>query len=447
MSGRQWGGGSVRDARATAMCWAHRVSPQGPEMSPGRVAWTKPANTMLVVGQHFWPESFGVNDICDYLTESGCDLEVLCGIPNYPQGDFFPGYSYLGPRKEVHNGIRIRRVLEIPRRHNSNFRIITNYLSFPFFSLFHIPGLLTRRYDKIFLYQLSPVMMSFAGIFVGRVKNVETTLYVLDLWPENLFSVFKIKNAFLRRVATRVSHWHYKKVDKLVVLSERMKTRLIDITNISEDKILVLPQISDKLYEVDVFDEELSKRFGNGFNIVFAGNISPAQDFETVITVAQRLEVDGIRDINWIIVGDGMSRKWLEAEVAAKGLAGSFSFEGFKPPREIPKYHTVADALLACLVKSDLLDATIPAKVMSYFAAGRPMLLAMDGEAQRLVNSIGCGFAGGSSDADALYRNIKALYSLPKEDRELMGKKARDYHFKHFERNMNMEKLRNFIFN
>jgi len=70
----------------------------------------------------------------------------------------------------------------------------------------------------------------------------------------------------------------------------------------------------------------------------------------------------------------------------------------------------------------------------------------MDGEAQRLVNSVGCGFAGGSSDGDALYRNIRKLYSMPREDRELMGKKARDYHFKHFERNMNMVKLRTFIF-
>jgi len=406
----------------------------------------EPGSRVLVVCQHFWPESFGINDICAYLTESGCELEVLCGIPNYPKGEFFPGYSYFRNKRQSHDGMKIRRALEIPRRHNSNFRIITNYLSFPFFSLFHIPRLMTRRFDKIFLYQLSPVMMSFAGIFVGRAKNVETTLYVLDLWPENLFSVFKIKNAFLRWVATRVSDWHYKKVDKLVVLSERMKGRLLDITNISEDKILVLPQICDKLYEVDVLDETLSNRFGRGFNIVFAGNISPAQDFETVVEVAQRLKADGIRDINWIIVGDGMSRKWLEAEVATRGLKDSFYFEGFKPPHEIPKYHTVADGLLACLVKSDLLDATIPAKVMSYFAAGRPMLLAMDGEAQRLVNSVGCGFAGGSSDGDALYRNIRKLYSMPREDRELMGKKARDYHFKHFERNMNMVKLRTFIF-
>ena len=401
---------------------------------------------VLVVCQHFWPESFGVNNVCDYLRDSGCELEVLCGIPNYPKGDFFPGYSYLRNRRQVHDGIRIRRTLEIPRRKNSTFRIIANYMSFPIFSLFHIPRLLTQRFDKIFLYQLSPVMMAFSGLVIGRVKRIETTLYVLDLWPENLFSVFKIKSALLRRVATRVSHWHYRKADKLVALSEKMKDRLIEITNITPDKVLVMPQVCDKLYEVDVVDDTLRQRFSGGFNMVFAGNISPAQDFETVIDAARRLRADGFVDIHWIIVGDGMSRRWLEAEVENAGLTECFFFEGYVPPAEIPRYHTLADGLLACLVQSDLLDATIPAKVMSYFAAGRPIVLAMDGEAQRLVNSVGCGFAGDSGDSGALYRHIKQLYLTSAEDRAVMGQKAREYHFSHFERNMNMERLRRFIF-
>ena len=401
---------------------------------------------VLVVCQHFWPESFGVNNVCDYLRESGCELEVLCGIPNYPKGDFFPGYSYLRNRRQDHNGIRIRRTLEIPRRNNSTLRIIANYMSFPIFSLAHIPRLLTRRFDKIFLYQLSPVMMSFAGLVVGRARRVETTLYVLDLWPENLFSVFKIRSALLRRIATRVSHWHYKKADKLVALSERMKDRLIEITHKPADRVLVMPQVCDKLYEVDIFDDGLRQRFSGGFNIVFAGNISPAQDFETVIDAARQLREDGFLDINWIIVGDGMSRKWLERAVESNGLQDCFYFEGYIPPAEIPKYHTLADCLLACLVQSDLLDATIPAKVMSYFAAGRPIVLAMDGEAQRLVNAVGCGFAGDSGDSGALFRHIRQLHLASTEERALMGERARNYHFQHFEKNMNMERLRAFIF-
>ena len=402
---------------------------------------------LLVVGQHFWPETFRINDICDYFVESGYDIDVLCGIPNYPKGKFFEGYSVLKNKKQEHNGVTIRRALELPRGTNTNFRIFMNYISFPLASLFHIPRLLTKKYDKIFIYQLSPVMMSIAGIIVGKLSKTETTMYVLDLWPENLFSVLEVKNPLLRKFVTKISHWHYRHVDKLVVLSERMKKQLVTITNIANDKIIVLPQTSEKLYEQDVEDKALAKRFEGGFNVFFAGNISPAQSFETVIGAAKSLKKAGIHDIRWIIVGDGMSRKWLEDEVKKAGLSANFFFEGFKPMDDIPKYSGVADVLIGCLVKSDLLEATIPAKVMSYLASGKAMVLAMDGEVQQLVNdTIRCGYAGPAGDAEAFAANIKKMYDLPKAERQKMGKRARAYHFKHFERNLVLAKLTHFIF-
>ncbi|OGL30397.1 glycosyltransferase WbuB [Candidatus Saccharibacteria bacterium RIFCSPHIGHO2_12_FULL_41_12] len=402
---------------------------------------------VLVVCQHYWPESFRINDICDFLVEKNANVEVLCGIPNYPQGKFFDGYSYFKKRKETHNDVKIRRAFEVPRGNNSNPRILINYLSFPFSSLFHIPRLLTKKYNKIILYQLSPVMMSIAGILVGKIKKIETTMYVLDLWPENLFSVINIKNPLMRKLATSVSHWHYKRIDKFVVLSEKMRSRIIDVTGVSPDKIVILPQACEKIYETDVRDKVLQQKFKKGFNILFAGNISPAQSFETIIETAKNLKTDGLSDINWIIVGDGMSKTWLEEEVKKAGLANSFYFEGMKPVADIPKYNGVADLLVGCLVKSDLLEATIPAKVMSYIASGKPMVLAMDGEVQDLINNkIKCGYVGPTEDSKALTTNIKKIYGLSPKQRSEMGNQARAYHIKHFERNLILNKLYSFIF-
>lgn len=402
---------------------------------------------ILIISQHFWPESFRINDICDFLIDKNCEIDVLCGTPNYPKGKFFEGYSMFRNRRQTHNGANIRRVLEVPRGNNTNFKIFANYISFPIFSLFHIPYLLTKKYDKIFLYQTSPVMMTIAGLILGKIKRVETTLYVLDLWPENLFSVLHIKSSFLIKLATSISHWHYKKADKLIVLSERMKQRLITVTDISPDKIITLVQTSEKIYETNIIDKKLSNKFKNGFNILFAGNISPAQSFETILEAAKNLKDDGINNINWIIVGDGMSRKWLEDQISKLGMKDSFYFEGQKPIEDIPKYTAIADVLVACLVKSDLLDATIPAKVMSYIAAGKPIVLAMDGEAQSLINNtIKCGFAGPAGDAKALYDNINKIYHTDSKDKIAMGERARKYHFKHFERNIILNKLYNFIF-
>ncbi|MGH7142173.1 MAG: glycosyltransferase family 4 protein [Candidatus Saccharimonadales bacterium] len=402
---------------------------------------------ILVVCQHFWPESFRINDICDFFVEKDCDLEVLCGIPNYPQGKFFDGYSYFRNRKQIHKSVEIRRTFEIPRGSNTNIRIFLNYMSFPFASLFHLPRLLIKKYDKIFIYQLSPVMMSIAGIIVGKIKRIETTMYVLDLWPENLFSVLKVKNPLLRGFMTRWSYWHYRHVDKLVVLSEKMKDQLIDITQTSAERIIVLPQACEKIFEIETHDNQLTKRFTKGFNVLYTGNISPAQSFNTIIRAAAILKKAGFKNINWIIVGDGMSRKQVVNAVIKANLKDIFYFEGFKPIEDIPKYTDLADVLLGCLVKSELLEATVPAKVMSYFAAGRPMVLAMDGEVQKLVNdTIGCGFVGPTDNSRRLAENIKKVYSMSIKERKKMGDLGKDYHFKHFERNLILNKLYDFIF-
>lgn len=402
---------------------------------------------ILIVCQHFWPESFRINDIADFLIDKGCEIDVLTGIPNYPAGKFYENYSFINNRRQLRNGVNIQRAFEIPRGNNSNIRIFINYISFPIASLFHVPHLLTKSYDKIFLYQLSPVMMSIAGILVGKIKKVETTMYVLDLWPENLFSVMNIRNKFLRKLVTGVSHWHYRNVDKIVVLSESMKQRTLEIVKIPENKVIILPQACEKIYEIDIHDKSLAKRFNNGFNVVFTGNISPAQSFETIIEAASMIERDGIDDINWIIVGDGMSRQQVENDVKAAGLSGKFYFEGFKQIEDMPRYTGIADVLIGCLVKSDLLEATIPAKIMSYIASGKPIVLAMDGEVQTLINDkIKCGLAGPAGDSSAFYKNIKKVYQSTSERRNSMGKRAREYHLKHFERNIILNKLYNFIF-
>ncbi|MCC3300001.1 glycosyltransferase family 4 protein [Arthrobacter sp. zg-Y895] len=405
-----------------------------------------PNERILVVCQHFWPEGFRLNDIAAYFVENGLEVEVLCGLPNYPKGELFPGYTFKGPYRENHNGIDVHRTLEIPRRGNTSARIFLNYVSFPFFSLFHIPRMLFGKYDRIFLYQLSPVMMSLAGIIVGKIRRIETTMYVLDLWPENLYSVINVKNKFLRRMLEKVSHWHYRNVDKIVVLSDLMKERLSGVSGLPAEKITVIPQACEKLYEEQIVDEDLARRFEDGFKVVFAGNISPAQSFDTMIEAARLIRDEGINDVQWVIVGDGMSRAEVEAKVQEKGLSDSFHFEGQRPVGDIPRYTGIADALVGCLVTSDLLEATIPAKVLSYIASGKPLVLAMDGEVRRLVmDEAGCGLVGPTEDARALADNVVKLYRMSDAERVALGESGRAYHFENLERNIVLGKLKDFI--
>lgn len=398
-----------------------------------------------MVGQHFWPEGFRINDICDYFVENDLDVEVLCGLPNYPRGELFPGYSFRGPFRQDHNGIKVYRALEIPRGNNSSMRIFLNYVSFPLGSLLHLPRLLFGKYDKIFLYQLSPVMMSIAGILLSKIRGIESTMYVLDLWPENLFSVLDLKNKTLRRLAEKVSHWHYRQPDKIIVLSEQMRSKIRGITGISDDRITVVPQACESLYEEEILDTDLAEHLGAGFKAVFTGNISPAQSFNTIIDAAERLKSEGLA-ITWVIVGDGMSRRQVELEVARRGLEDVFRFEGHHPVTDIPKYTTLADVLVGCLVRSELLEATIPAKVMSYIASGRPLALAMDGEVRSLVEDAAqCGLVGPAGDSTALAENVKAIYRMTREEREELGARGKTYHFANLERSIVLGRLREFV--
>lgn len=401
----------------------------------------------MIIGQHFWPESFRVNDIADFFVEQGSEVDVLCGLPNYPKGEFTEGYGYFGKRHEVHNSIQISRVFEIKRGGNSRHRIFFNYISYPFFSLFHIPKLLFRHYDHIFIYQLSPVMMALPGIILGKLKRIPTTMYVLDLWPENLYSVLPITSKVLRKIASAHSHWYYRNVDQLIALSDRMRDRLAAISGKKPESIAVIPQACEAIYEQKLSDQALRRRFADTFNIVFTGNISPAQSFDTMLDAAELLVQEGFKDIRWIIVGEGMSRKDIEMEVSKRHLNEYFIFEGQKPIDDMPKYADIADVLVGCLVKSDLLEATVPAKVMSYIAMGKPIVLAMDGEVQKLINdTIRCGFTGETGNAQLLAINIQKAYDLTPAEQIRMGEKATGYYYKHFERNLILRRLYGFIF-
>ena len=404
------------------------------------------AKRILVVSQHFWPESFRINDICDGFVEKGYEVEVLCGIPNYPTGQFFDGYGITKRRFQKRKGIKIRRCFEIKRGSNSNLRIFLNYISFPVSSLFHLPYLLTQKYDKIFLFQTSPVLMSLTGILLGKIKKIETTMYVLDLWPENLYSVLNVESKILRSIAFAVSTWHYKQVDKIVANSRKLQQILKKRVKIKDENLMFMPQFCEKIYEKTIVDENLQKQYSDTFNLVFTGNISPAQSFETVIEAAKILKQKGLKHLKWIIVGDGMSRKWLEERVKEEGLASNFTFSGQVPMEEIPKYTQIADGLFACLSKSEMLDAALPAKVFSYYAAGKPVILAMDGEVQEIVRESKAGYVVDAEDSLGLVEAVMKLYQTDEIERNKMGENAKSYYNRYFERNINLNKLVNFIF-
>ena len=366
---------------------------------------------ILVVSQHYYPENFRITDLCEGFVQDGFEVDVLCGLPNYPHGEWFEGYSQNGPMRETHGGVEIFRTREIRRKNNTSLRIFLNYVSYPFTAVFRLFSL----------------------------RRIPLTCYVLDLWPENLYSVLPIQNKFLRAVAKSVSHWHYLRCDQLVAMSDALGEKLRTIS--PRSTVHVIPQYCEDFYAEDVTDAALCARFSDKFCVLFAGNISPAQNLDLLVECAVRLRDAGRNDIHFIIVGDGMSRVSLEERVEKEGVSSLFSFEGQKPAADIPRYTGFAGALFAALNASDDLGLTVPAKITSYLAAGKPCLVSMDGEPARVIREASCGLVSPAGDVQALYENLLKLADASPEQRQTMGENARRCYRENFSRSMLLKKM------
>lgn len=398
---------------------------------------------ILVVTQHFWPENFRINDIVEGFLQDGIAVDVLCGLPNYPKGEWFPGYSAAGPFEEEWHGARLYRCKEVPRRGNTSVNIFLNYVSWPWYTahaLHRLPG----GYNAVFCFNTSPVLMCWPAIRYAKKHHIPFTNYVLDIWPENLYSVLNVKNKALRAIAQGVSDALYKKADRLIAMSEPLQQRLCQRTGMPPQKIAVIPQYCEDFYAVPQPDAALQAQFGGRFNLVFTGTFTPAQSLETVITAVQDARSRGADMLHLLLVGDGMSRAALEAKVKELHAEDAVTFYGSVPATDIPKFTALADALIVCLSDSPDLGLTVPAKVASYMAAGKPVLASMDGAGNAAVAAAG-GLSSPACDAAALTDNLLALTRMDAAQRAAMGQSAKEYYLAHYRRSELLRKLEHFI--
>lgn len=399
---------------------------------------------ILVVTQHFWPENFCINDIVEGFLQDGIAVDVLCGLPNYPKGEWFPGYSATGPFEEEWHGARLYRCKEVPRRGNTSVNIFLNYVSWPWYAARHALHRLPGGYDAVFCFNTSPVLMCWPAIRYAKKHHIPFTNYVLDIWPENLYSVLNVKNKALRAIAQGVSDALYKKADRLIAMSEPLQQRLCQRTGMPPQKIAVIPQYCEDFYAVPQPDAVLQAQFGGRFNLVFTGTFTPAQSLETVITAVQDARSRGADMLHLLLVGDGMSRVALEAKVKELHAEDAVTFYGSVPATDIPKFTALADALIVCLSDSPDLGLTVPAKVASYMAAGKPVLASMDGAGNAAVAAAG-GLSSPACDAAALADNLLALTRMDAAQRAAMGQSSKEYYLAHYRRSELLRKLEHFI--
>lgn len=395
---------------------------------------------ILIVSQYFWPETFRINDLAEGLIEREHDVTVLTGIPNYPIGEFFAGYGCFKNLRENYKGIKVIRVPLIPRGDSSGKRLALNYLSFALFACMLTPFLCRKKYDLIFVYQLSPVTVGIPAIVLKKLMRIPIFFWIQDLWPESLSATGAVKSERILNGVQKLVRYIYRHCDKILIQSPAFAP-LIESQSVSPDKITFFPNSVEKLYAPMPNQSRLKgmAELPSGFCIMFAGNIGAAQDFPTILATADKLRE--YQDIHWVILGEGRAQAWLETEIHRTGLIDKVHLLGRMPMESMPYYFSKADVMLVTLKNEPIFSLTIPSKIQSYLACGRPVVAALNGEGGRVVVESGAGFASAPEDADALAESVLTMYRMPKEQREAMGMRGKAYCNQNFEREMLIDRL------
>jgi glycosyltransferase involved in cell wall biosynthesis len=386
---------------------------------------------ILLVCQYFYPEQFRVNDICFALVKNGYEVTVLTGLPNYPSGTIDKKYRWFKKRKEMINGATVIRSSLIGRGKSTKRRLVLNYLSFVIAA--SIKALyMKKNFDLILVYQLSPVTMAIPGILLKKITKKPLIIYCHDLWPESLVARGILDDSRVYHFVLKISQWIYKSADEIFTSSKMFEQYFKEVIGI-EKEVKYLPVYAESLFE----NIESQERQSDETNLVFAGNISEMQSIETIIFAANILKNES--NILFHIVGDGSSKSKCEALSKELGLKNVI-FHGKYPVTEMPRFYSMADAFLVTLKANKVISYTLPNKVQSYMAAGKPIIGAIDGETNLVIKEADCGLCVNAEDSEGLARVIKQ-FVCDKDKHQYYGENAKKYYDNNFSKKIYIMKI------
>jgi len=389
---------------------------------------------ILLISQYFYPENLRINDLVFSLKKKGHKIEVFTGKPNYPLGVYAKGYSWGNPSFEIINEVPVHRTNLFLRGNGGGRSLILNYLSFVFFGFFRLLKL-KGDFDKVFIYAPSPITVGFLGIVAAKKFKCKSYLWIHDLWPESVKIAGGINIKSILFLIDRMTRFIYNKTDLLLVQSPLFK-KYLEKQNVDLEKVIYYPYYAEEFYKPVIPSNKIVSQFPKGFNLLFAGNIGNAQSFDTIVDAINLIKE---RDINVIILGDGRDKERIKTKIESLELSHKFYFLGSYPPKLMPDYFSAADALLITLKKADIFSYTIPGKLQSYLACGKPIVGALDGIGKQIIEDSNSGLCVDAEDFVGLSENIIKMYKMHSNELVTFGNNGLDYFNNHFDK----EKLLN----
>ena len=389
------------------------------------------ATRVLLLTQWFDPEpTFKGLVFARELVSQGFEVEVVTGFPNYPGGKLYPGYKLKLLKREVIDGVYVTRVPLYPSHDQGAFGRILNYVSFAASSLLY--GLFgAKRPDVIYAYH-PPLTVGICASLIRIFRRVPVIYDIQDMWPDTLRATGMFSNEKALGIVSRVCDWVYRRVDQLVVLSPGFK-RLLMERGVSDEKIeLIYNWCAEDSLSAPTGVLPAAFPGNDTFNILFAGNMGKAQALDAVLEAAALLQVNAPA-VRFVFVGGGVEVPRLKTFATDRAL-NNVVFLPQVPMSEVGALLAAADALLVHLKTDPLFTITIPSKTQAYMASGKPILMAVDGDAAKLIRESGGGRIAQSEDPASIAAAALSLMEATAEERTAMGE--RNYRF--YEENMSL---------
>jgi len=382
---------------------------------------------ILLLTQWFDPEpTFKGLLFARELAARGHYVEVLTGFPNYPGGDVYPGHRVRPWRRERIDSIRVLRVALYPSHDKSAFRRALNYTSFAISAAF-IGTALVRKPDVVYVYH-PPAAIAFAAAVIGFFRKAPFVYDIQDLWPDTVALSGMISSPAVFTLLDEWCKFVYRRARHIVVLSPGFKQQLVH-RGVPPAKIDVIYNwCTETTIQPNAPDPERASRLGlsGHFNVMFAGTMGTAQALDSVLNAAALCR-QTLPNVQFVFVGGGVERNRLEKKAGDLGLT-NVRFLPRQPMSAIGDVLGLADVLLVHLKDHPLFSVTIPSKTQAYMAAGKPVLMAVRGDAAQLVTQSGGGLVCEPENPRSIADTVARFAEMSAEERRRMGEAGKRFY-------------------
>ena len=371
---------------------------------------------VLILSQFFPPEvgatQSRIHAFAAGLADRGHDVEVICEVPNHPQGVVHPEFRGRLAAQRRLDGFRVVYVWVYAHPKKTFRTRLAFYGSYA--AAATAAGALRPRPDVVFASS-PPLPVAAAAALIASRHRVPWVMDVRDLWPEAAVAMGELSNPTLLRMAERLERQLYRSASAITATTRPFRDAIAGSVERPE-KVSLLPNGTSRLWiegarlEVDCSSLGLP---ADRFLWTYAGNVGRAQGLDAAVEAAGLLG-DGFR---LLILGDGPARAALERR-ADDVPASAVEFRDQVPPAEALRYLRASDALLVPLAPDPVFEFFVPSKLFDFCAVGRPVILAAAGEAHRLASDARAALLVPPGDPAELASAVQRL----KADRDLMSR-------------------------